>query len=108
MKTKDESNEVNVHLSPEIIGCLDDQNFFYYDKEKSDIFILAMIIIDIALLSDHYLYQISKKKSIVEEIDDLLTKVGERYSNNLVNILGEMLRMESRLRPNLTQIIDRI
>ncbi len=67
-----------------------------------------MIIIDIALLSNHYLYDVSKKKSIVQEIDDLLNKVAEKYSNNLVNILGEMLRMESRLRPNLNQIIDRI
>jgi hypothetical protein len=31
MKAK-EDGPINVHLSPEIIGCLDDQNFFYYDK----------------------------------------------------------------------------
>ena len=31
-----EEKPLSVHLSPEIMGCLDDQNFFYYDKEKSD------------------------------------------------------------------------
>jgi hypothetical protein len=67
MRTRDE-NIINVHLSPEIIGCLDDQNFFYYDKEKSDIFVLAMIIIDSALLSNHFLYDVVKKKPVFEEI----------------------------------------
>lgn len=87
---------------------MDDQNFFYYDKEKSDIFVLAMIIIDIALLSNHYLYDAAKKKSLFEEIQNLLIQVGERYSNNLVTVLGEMVRIESRLRPNLTEIIEKV
>jgi hypothetical protein len=59
-----EEGTVGVHLSPEIIGCLDDQNFFYYDKEKSDIFVLAMIVVDLALLSNHYLYESQRRKPL--------------------------------------------
>lgn len=82
-----------MHLSPEIIGCLDDQNFFYYDKEKSDIFVLAMIVIDIALLSNHYLYDPAKKRPLFEDIRGLLAQVAERYSNNLVTVLSEMVKI---------------
>lgn len=53
-----------VHLSPEIIGCIDDQNFFYYDKEKSDVFVLAMIVLDAALLSNNYLYNPLRKRPL--------------------------------------------
>jgi hypothetical protein len=55
--------KVEVHLSPEIMNCLEDQNFFYYDKEKSDIFILGMIIVDLALLQNNILYDAVKKKA---------------------------------------------
>lgn len=82
-----------MHLSPEIIGCLDDQNFFYYDKEKSDIFVLAMIVIDIALLSNHYLYDPTNKRPLFEDIKGLLAQLAERYSNNLVTVLTEMLKI---------------
>ena len=44
------------------MNCLDDQNFFYYDKEKSDVFVLAMIILDLCLLETHYLYDAIKKR----------------------------------------------
>jgi hypothetical protein len=63
-----EGGAVGVHLSPEIIGCLDDQNFFYYDKEKSDIFVLGMIVVDLALLGNHYLYNMHRKRPLFEEI----------------------------------------
>ena len=49
MRTKEEGF-VELHLSPEIMNCLEDQNFFYYEKEKSDIFILGVIVVDLALL----------------------------------------------------------
>lgn len=57
-----------MHLSPEIIGCLDDQNFFYYDKEKSDIFVLGMIVVDLALLNNHFLYNMHRRRPLFEEI----------------------------------------
>jgi hypothetical protein len=52
-----------------------------------------MIILDIALLSNHYLYFVAKKRPLFDEIQNLLVQIGERYSNNLVTILGEMLRI---------------
>ena len=45
------------------MNCLEDQNFFYYDKEKSDIFILGMIIVDLSLLQNNILYDAVKKKA---------------------------------------------
>lgn len=57
------------------MSCLDDQNFFYYDKEKSDIFILGMILVDVALLSFNYLYDPIKRKSLQNTIPSLLNKV---------------------------------
>lgn len=107
MRTK-EDGHVNVHLSPEIMNCLEDQNFFYYEKEKSDIFILAMIIVDLALLQNNYLYDVAKRKPNLDCIPGLLKRVGERYSANLTSILAEMLRIDCKSRPGLNQIIDRV
>lgn len=88
--------------------CMEDQNFFYYDKERSDVFVLAMIIVDIALLSSNFLYDINRKKPALELIPGLINKVAEHYSHNLVSLLAEMLRIESANRPKLSQIIERI
>ena len=70
------------------MNCLEDQNFFYYDKEKSDIFILGMIIIDLALLQSNILYDAVKKKASLDTLPGLLKRVGERYSQNLTSILA--------------------
>lgn len=67
LRTK-QSNVLNVHLSPEIIGCLDEENYIYYDKEKSDVFVLAIIIIDVALLSKSSIYDPIKKKAMLDKI----------------------------------------
>ena len=75
MRTK-ENGFINVHLSPEIMNCLEDQNFFYYEKEKSDIFILAMIVIDLALLKNNFLYDVPKRKAHIDLIPSLLKRVG--------------------------------
>lgn len=82
-----------VHLSPEIISCIDDQNFFYYDKEKSDVFVLAMILIDAALLTNNYLYDPNKKFQLQQTVEGLLARVAERYSSNLVRVIADMLRI---------------
>ncbi len=75
MRTK-ELGKIDVHLSPEIMNCLEDQNFFYYDKEKSDIFILGMIIVDLALLQNSFLYDLAKKKPNLDILPGLLKRVG--------------------------------
>ena len=107
MRTKDEGY-VNVHLSPEIMNCLEDQNFFYYEKEKSDVFILAMIVVDLALLKTNYLYDVAKRRPNLEALPVLLKRVGERYTSNLTSILGEMLRIDCKMRPSLARIIERV
>lgn len=103
-----EEKPLAVHLSPEIMGCLDDQNFFYYDKEKSDVFTMAMIMVDLALLSDNYLFDTKHRKPKLETIPRLLGKVAEQYSPSFVDLLGEMLRVEAKQRPNLPEIIEKI
>ena len=97
-----------VHLSPEIIACIDDQNFFYYDKEKSDVFVLAMIIVDAALLATNFLYDPNRKRPLQETVDGLLAKVGQRYSGSLARVLADMLRIEARARPTLQQVVERV
>lgn len=87
MRSKEEG-KVNVHLSPEIMNCIDDQNFFYYDKEKSDIFVVAMIIVDLCTLRSNFLFDPIKKKAMLEKIDVLLEEVRLKYSENLVSILS--------------------
>jgi hypothetical protein len=47
---------------------LDEENYIYYDKEKSDVFVLAMIIIDVALLSKSSIYDPIKKKAMLDNI----------------------------------------
>lgn len=71
-------------------------------------FILAMIIVDLALLKTNYLYDVSKRKPNLEILPVLLQKVGEKYTSNLTSILGEMLRIDCKMRPSLTKIIDRV
>ena len=90
------------------MNCLEDQNFFYYEKEKSDIFILAMIVIDLALLRNNFLYDVPKRKAHIDLIPGLLKKVGERYTSNLTSILSEMLQVDSKRRPPLTHLIERV
>lgn len=38
------------YVSPELVNLIEDNNFYNYDKEKSDVFILAMIILEIGNL----------------------------------------------------------
>ena len=70
-----EGQPLAVHLSPEIMGCLDDQNFFYYDKEKSDVFVMGMIMVDLALLGDHFLYDTERHQAKLEVIPGFLKKI---------------------------------
>jgi hypothetical protein len=33
------------YISPELVNLVEDNNFYFYEKEKSDVFILAMIML---------------------------------------------------------------
>lgn len=37
-------------LSPEILVFLDEYNFYFYEKEKSDIFILGILLLQLSSL----------------------------------------------------------
>lgn len=50
------------HVSPEIMNFLDDCNFSFFDKEKSDIFVLGVILLEAALLENVELYDKKHKK----------------------------------------------
>jgi hypothetical protein len=47
----------HVHVAPEIMNFLDDCNFSFYDKEKSDIFVLGVILLEASLLKTITLYE---------------------------------------------------
>ena len=50
------------YISPELVNLVEDNNFYYYEKEKSDVFILAMLMLEIGTLSTvKYYNPISKK-----------------------------------------------
>lgn len=67
-----------------------------------------MIVIDLALLRNNFLYDVPKRKAHLDMIPGLLKRVGERYTSNLTSILSEMLQIDSKRRPALTHIIDRV
>lgn len=50
------------YVSPELINLIEDNNFYYYDKEKSDVFILAMIILEIGNLKPIQYFNLNTKK----------------------------------------------
>ena len=97
-----EDQPLSVHLSPEIMSCLDDQNFFYYDKEKSDVFVMAMIMVDLALLRDHFLYNTEHHQAKLDVVPRLLEEIEEQYGENFAELLRSMLQVEAKKRPNLT------
>ncbi len=62
LKSKDSTIKKNIYISPEIINCLEDCNFSYYDKQRSDIFVLAMVMLEAALLKEIVIYDQVRKK----------------------------------------------
>ena len=61
------------HVSPEIMNFLDDCNFSFYDKEKSDVFILGVILLESALLENIELYDKNKKRPLLEKLPLLIS-----------------------------------
>ena len=50
------------YISPELVNLVEDNNFYLYEKEKSDVFILAMIMLEIGNLTQiNYYNKYSKK-----------------------------------------------
>lgn len=53
----------DVHISPELMNFMDDCNFSYYDKEKSDVFILGSIILESSLLKNIKFFNKTSKRA---------------------------------------------
>ncbi len=51
-----EKENCQVILSPEILVFLDEFNFYFYEKEKSDIFILGIFMLQLAGLKEFPVY----------------------------------------------------
>lgn len=62
------------------MNFLDDCNFSYYDKDKSDVFILAAIMLEISLLKPIQLYDKRRKKAVLQQIPQLLGELRSIYS----------------------------
>lgn len=54
------------------MNFLDDCNFSYYDKDKSDIFVLGTIMIEASLLKPIRFYDKNFKKPKLDQISKLL------------------------------------
>lgn len=50
------------YISPELRNLVDDNNFYQYEKEKSDVFILGMIILEISNLVPLKYYDVKTKR----------------------------------------------
>lgn len=50
------------YISPELRNLVDDNNFYQYEKEKSDVFILGMIILEISNLAPLKYYDVKTKR----------------------------------------------
>ena len=91
------------------MNFLDDCNFSYYDKEKSDVFTLAAILLETALLKDVKLYDPKKKASLLENIPVFLKEVKQSgYTPNFVETLERMLNAHGRNRPHFAEIVGQI
>ena len=50
------------YISPELMNLVDDNNFYYYDKEKSDVYILGMMILELGNLQPVPYYHPQRKR----------------------------------------------
>lgn len=61
-----------MHVSPEVMNFLDDCNFSFYDKDKSDIFVLGVLMLEAAILKEIRLYDKKKKRPHLNVLNDCL------------------------------------
>lgn len=89
------------YISPELISLIEDNNFYYYDKEKSDIFILGMLILELSLLSPIEFYDKNHKKLDLYVLAKNLKAFKEKYASStvFVAIVEQMLNLEPKGRP---------
>lgn len=96
------------YISPELVNLVEDNNFYFYEKEKSDVFILAMIMLEVGNLTAIDYYNPNTKKFNFDAYMSAITQLRQKYSEQFCYILERMLVMDFKERPRLEEIIDNI
>lgn len=79
----------SVIISPELISFCKDHQSYYYDKEKSDVYVLGAIVIELALLENVFSYN-NKKNRFTKDSNGIFnegSKLKEKYSASFLTIL---------------------
>ena len=82
-----------------------------YDKTKSDIFSLGLVILRAGILEQiSGIYDMLRQTFNESELERLVNKFGEYYSDNvlLCSTLERMLKMNPTHRPTLLEIRERL
>jgi serine/threonine protein kinase len=96
------------YISPELRNLVDDNNFYQYEKEKSDVYILGMIILEISNLAPLKYYDIKTKRFQFDIIQSAFDDFKTRYSLKLYEIVNKMLTPDYNVRPTFEEIIENI
>lgn len=75
------------YIAPELVNLVEDNNFYYYEKEKSDVFILAMIALEIGNLTPVSYYDRNTKKFNFDAYIPAIEQLRSRYSLQFCEIL---------------------
>jgi serine/threonine protein kinase len=87
---------------------VDDNNFYQYDREKSDVYILGMIILEISNLAPLKYFEPKTKRFHFEIINSVFNQFKEKYSPKLYEIVNRMLTADYNIRPSFEEIIENI
>lgn len=101
-----ENGEIR-YISPELVNLVEDNNFYYYDKEKSDVFILAMLILEAGNLQQVNYFQSQRKVNLGAVVEAYAVFKG-RYSHRLSEVIERMLDFYASNRPRFEELIDLI
>jgi serine/threonine protein kinase len=96
------------YVSPELVNLIEDNNFYYYDKEKSDVYILAMITLEIGNLRPVPYFNAKSKTFDFNATLPALQEFKIRYTSKLADIIEKMLVQEAKDRWKFEQIIENI
>lgn len=84
---------------------MEDNDYYVYDKEKSDVYVLAMIVLEICFLEPVMGYDAHNRKVNLGTVDIFLGKLRSKYSNNMYDVLKKMLQLDPKLRPSFAAIL---
>ena len=96
------------YISPELVNLVEDNNFYFYEKEKSDVFILGMLIVEIGNLLPINYYNPVNKKFNFDSYIPAVREMSFRYGKRFCVIVEKMLIMDFKERPKFEDIISYI